>query len=400
VFALIVLSGAALYFLKPDERRRLALTGADRLKNFVHAVRHGRGPLDALHELMIARTRWLVATPLLIAGCVLASMAAGFGDSAALIDMGANYTPRTTSGEWWRLIAYTFVHGGVFHLLATIAALLSLGLVVERLVGGVAFGLTYVASGIVAGVVTLWTTPATTTTAGASGAIFGLYGLLAAALVYGYLREPRLPVSGLAARRLGAGAVIFFAYNLSTDRLGTVSELFGLATGLVAGFTVARGVVARKPHVRRSVLVTAVVALIAVAAALPLRGTIDARPEIARIVDLESRTASEYAKAVEAFTQGRLPAKALAQLIQRTILPALEADRVRVNGLRGVPREQTSLVTTAHEYLELRETSWRTRADGLLRSNMKALREADRAERAALDHFERLQREVASQPLS
>jgi membrane associated rhomboid family serine protease len=400
VFALIVLSGAALYFLKPDERKRLALAAADRLKTFIHAVRHGRGQVDSLHELMLARTRWLLVTPLLIAFSVVASVAAGFGDNAAMIDWGANYMPRTTNGEWWRLLAYTFVHGGVLHLLATIAALVSLGLVLERLVGAVAFGMTYVASGVVAAVVTLWTAPATTTTTGASAAIFGLYGLLAAVLVYGYVRQPRLPVSGLAARRLAAGAVIFFVYNLSTDRLGTVSELFGLATGLIAGFMAARGVVARKPRIHRSLVATAAVALLAVACALPLHGTIDARPTIARIIDVESRTASEYAKAVEGFTHGRVSAKALAQLIQRTILPALEADRVRVTALRGVPREQTALVTTAHQYFELRQTSWRTRAEGLLRSNMKTLREADRAERAALDQFERIQREVRPTPLS
>jgi rhomboid protease GluP len=393
LFALVVLSCAALYFMKPDERVRFASAAAARLGNLVHAIRKGDAH-DALYELLLARTRWVIVTPLLIAGCMLLTFAAGFGDRAGLIAQGANYMPRTTNGEWHRLVTYTFVHGGLLHLLATIAALLSLGVILERLVGPIAFAAVYLASGIVAGMVALWTTPATATTTGASGAIFGLYGLLAAVLVYGYLRQPRLPLSATAAKRVAAGAAIFVAYNLSTDALGMPAELAGMTTGLAMGLLITSPVALSKPRMIRSVPAAACVAGLALALALPLRGTIDARPEIARIIDLESRTASEYAKAVDGFTHGRLSAKALAQTIQRSILPALEADRTRVNALRGVPSEQAPLVATAREYFELREASWRRRVEGLLGSNMKTLREADRAERAALEHFERLQRQA------
>ena len=45
-----------------------------------------------------------------------------------------------------------FVHVGVIHLIAEIAGLVQVGLLVERLVGRLAFAAVYVASGVLAGV--------------------------------------------------------------------------------------------------------------------------------------------------------------------------------------------------------------------------------------------------------
>src|SRR5438477_620586 len=40
-----------------------------------------------------------------------------FSPSAqTLIDWGANYAPRTTSGQWWRLLSSMFIHIGVLHV--------------------------------------------------------------------------------------------------------------------------------------------------------------------------------------------------------------------------------------------------------------------------------------------
>src|SRR5204862_316239 len=117
----------------------------------------------------------------------------------------------------------------------------------------------------------------------------------------------------------------------------TAAELAGLLTGLVAGCVMATGIAERKPRLALALPVAPAIAVVAFLCVLPLRGTIDARPAIAQIAGVESRTAAEYAKAVEQFTRGRLPAKALAQTIERSILPAIEADHAGVNALRGVP---------------------------------------------------------------
>jgi membrane associated rhomboid family serine protease len=397
VFAILVLAGAALYFMKPDERRRLGSAVAVSLARAARVVRDGREPHDDLDALILARTPHVVVTPTIVAVWVCTCLAAGIGAGPdALIAWGANYAPRTTAGEWWRLVSYVFVPDGFFRMLVAIAAIVPLGIVLERLAGRMTFAATYVAAAAAGGAVTLWVAPATTITTGPAPGICGLFGLLLASFVYGYARAPRLPVSSLAAKRIAAGAAVFVVSAQMADIAGAASNFAGLAAGVIVGLASCGDIVQRKPRMLRSLAVPTALAALTLAAALPLRGTIDARPAIASIAEVETRTAADYAKAVDAYTHGRLNAKALAQLIERTILPALAADRTRVEALRGVPREQAGLVADARHYFQLREVSWRRRIDALRGSNMKLFREADGTERAALDVFDRLQRGAAT----
>ncbi|HYT66557.1 MAG TPA: rhomboid family intramembrane serine protease [Vicinamibacterales bacterium] len=395
VFALLVLSGAALYFMTGQERMRLARSAAAGAKTALRAATHSSAPSDPLDAFLAARTGWPIVTPLLLAVnvAIFTGMLFGRGaiaDTRTLLEWGANYAPRTTSGEWWRLATSIFVHGSVLHLLATAAGLLPLGLILERAVGRTAFATVYLASGIVASVVSLWTTSATSITLGASGSLFGMYGLTVATIVWGCIRTPRVPISLDAIKRIAAAAVLCVGYNLLTDRVDTPSELAGLCTGIAGGLIVARGVAREKPPVSRAAIVLAAAVIVAIAGAVPLRGIIDARPELARIAAAEERTAADYAAAVDKFKRGRLSAKALGAMIEHTIIPTLQANRARLEALRGVPREQATLVAAAREYFDLREASWRSRADGLLKGKMTLLTDAERTERAALDALQRI----------
>ena len=400
IFALLVLAGAALYFMNADERRRLLQTVVARLQDGAQKARTGPLIHDPLHELLIERSRRLIVTPALIGICVFIWLMTLAGGDTALVDWGANYAPQTTNGGWVRLLGYTFVHGSLLHLLATVAALFPLGIVLERMVGRITFAGVYVVAGMVAGTASLWLLPATTVTYGASGAVFGLIGLLLAVIFYGYASAPRMPLSQIAVNRIAVGCGVFLLYNLVTDALGTTAEMMGFFTGLALGLVVARGVREEQPPPLRAGIVSASAMVITLVLALSFSGTIDARPELARIREVESRTALEYAQAVDSFTRGRMSAKALADVIQLKVLPDLKADRQRVEKLHGVPREQTRLVSAAQTYFDMREASWQRRIQGLLASNMKILRDADRSERAALDLFDRLQQEIAALPES
>ena len=334
-------------------------------------------------------------TPLLVALNTLIFMFMLFGrgalgDTQTLIDWGGNFAPRTTNGEWWRLIASMFVHGGVVHFVVTMAGLLPLGLILERAVGRITFATLYFSAGLLASIVSLWTTSPTSVSFGASGAVFGIYGLLVAVLGWAIVSRPVVPVPWITVKQIAAAAVPFFLYNLATDNLGPTSEMAGLGAGFVGGLLVARGVTREKPAIRRAAVLTAATAVIVIGAAVPIRGVVDFRPEIARITAVEEQTAGAYDEAVAKFTVGRVPAKVLIQLIDRTIIPELQAVRARVTALRGVPQEQAPLVAAAEEYFQLREASWRRRVEGLLKSNGKMLRDADQTERAALDAFRKL----------
>jgi hypothetical protein len=72
--------------------------------------------------------------------------------------------------------------------------------------------------------------------------------------------------------------------------------------------------------------------------------------EIARIANLEDKTAGAYDSAVREFTNGQMTIKELVALIERSILPELRAAQTRLSQLQHVPREQAKLVADADQY--------------------------------------------------
>jgi membrane associated rhomboid family serine protease len=384
LFAVLVLAGAALYFMNPAERLRLMQTIVGAIRRAAYASTHVPAG-DAFDEFLRARTRWAIATPVLLTATVLVAI----GNPAAIEKWG-NLATQTTNGQWWRVMTATFVHAGLLHVAMTVAAVAGIGGILERAVGRVAFAVVYLSAGLVAGVVSLWTASPTAVTFGSSGAVFGMSGLLLAVMANAFLAPPPFPLPWMLAKRVAVTAVPFLLYSLATDHLSTTSEMAGLGTGLVAGLIVARGVAHEKPSLHRAGALTAVSALIAFGAVMPLEGLIDVRPEIEKVVAVETRTAGAYDDAAAKFRIGRLPAKALVQVIDVSILPDLQAARARLEELRGVPREHAPMVAAAQQYVQLREQSWRARAEGLRKSKMDLLRKAEASERAALDAFEKM----------
>jgi rhomboid protease GluP len=395
LLALLVLGGAALYFMNPEERARLARAVTDRLRQAMHAAAASHSAREPFDEFLRQRTGRVFVTPLIAAVHVLVFAlmlfdTAPISQPETLIAWGANVGTRTAAGEWWRLVSATFVHGGVLHLAATLSGLVPLGVVLERAVGRVAFAAIYLAAGLLASVVSLWTASPMTVIVGASGAVVGIYGLLLASLGWAIAGRLQVPIPLLTVQRLGVAAVPFLLYNLVTGYFSTPSALAALGTGFIGGVVVAYGIAREKPPVRRAIVVFAVITLIAAGAAFMFERVIDFRPEIAGIVAVEQRTAAAYDAAAARFRTGRLTAKALVQLIERTIVPDLRAASARVKGLRGIPQEQAPLAAAAEEYFRLREQSWRNRVDGLVKSRMDMLRKAEETEQAALAAFDRI----------
>jgi hypothetical protein len=268
------------------------------------------------------------------------------------------------------------------------AGLVQLGIMLERLVGHFAFAALYLAAGVFASLVTLFAAPLTVS-AGATGAIFGLYGLLTASIVWGLVHRSSVTIRLQAMKPMAPAAAVFILYTVATSRHNG-AELAGLLTGLLCGLVLARGVSERKPPARRIAIAAAATLAIAAALAVPVRGMSDARPEIARVIAFEDRTVLAYQAAVNQFKLGAISAKALALVIERSIVPELQAVHASVKALERVPPVQHGLVTSAEEYLRLRDQSWRLRAEGLHKSSMRTLRQADDAEHASLQAFEQV----------
>jgi len=395
LFALLVLSGAALYFMTPEERKRLLQSAIAMSKQGIGAMAQSAASSDPFDQFLRARASFPIVTPFLAAVCVIVYLLMSADRTAAsdterLIAWGASFSPRTTNGEWWRLLTSMFVHAGFMQLLATLVGLVPAGLILERAAGRVSFACVFLAAGLVAAIVSLWTASAMSIGAGASGAVCGVYGLLAASIAWAVLGRLRVSVPMSTVVQLAASAGLFFVITLASDQLGPHAELAGLGVGFVGGLVIGRGITREKPAMRRGLMVAAVAVLIAIAGALPLRGIIDARPEIVRVTAFEERSAAAYDAAVDKFKRGRLSSDALSQVIDRTILPELQDVRGRIAALRGVPREQAPLVAAADEYCKLRAESWRRRSGALHKRNMKLLHDAEQSERAALDAFQKM----------
>jgi len=390
--SLAVLAGFALYVMTPQERTRLLGRGLQTVRSAKEVTVAVHAAHDPFHDALRARTAWPVVTPAIVLVNVVVFVRMLFGDGSlsdpeTLLAWGGNFGPRTTNGEWWRLMTSLFVHAGPLHLLADIAGLVLLGAMLERLVGHFAFGTVYFASGVFASLGTLSADPMTVSV-GASGAIFGACGLLVAATIWGLVSRSPLSIPLPAARRLAPGLAVFVLYAAATGGLTNAAALNGLVMGFACGLLVSKGFGDRKPPALRSAAALASALVIATVSAFSMRGFTDVKPELERIMAVETQTASLYEKAVEQFRLGGINADALAQVIDRTILPELKAAHARLSTLDRVPAEHRSMVTAAVEYLRLRGESWRLRAEGLHHGSMPTLQKADRTERASLDVLE------------
>jgi membrane associated rhomboid family serine protease len=113
-----------------------------------------------------------------IALAVAFFMLGSFGDMRdVLISNFAQINAAVAAGEWWRIFTPILVHAGFTHLLFNMWALWVLGPQIERGVGSWPFVGAYLASAAVGGAFAYAFGDLTDVAVGASGAIFGLFGI-------------------------------------------------------------------------------------------------------------------------------------------------------------------------------------------------------------------------------
>lgn len=88
----------------------------------------------------------------------------------------ALWSPAVAEGQLYRLATSAFLHYGATHLLLNMWALYVVGPPLEIWLGRTRFGALYALSGLGGSVLVYLLSPLSTATAGASGAIFGLFG--------------------------------------------------------------------------------------------------------------------------------------------------------------------------------------------------------------------------------
>ena len=285
---------------------------------------------------------------------------------------GADYGPVTLGGEPWRLLTNVFVHFGIVHIAANMIALLSAGPVVERLFGPLAFAALYFAAGIAGSLLSVGAHPLVLS-AGASGAIFGVYGALGVFVLRERGAIPRVVFS-----KLGSVAGSFIAYNIMYGAahagIDNTAHLGGLLGGAAAGAFLVRPLALGRPTEARLpalVVIATCVLVLAVTVALP-------RPVAFETItktygDREEPVLAHFNETLRQLNAGKISAEMAADDIERVTIPAWgELDAaVRRQGeswrRSSPPPLQVHVYDLLQQLIEIRQKGW-VRMEGALRT--------------------------------
>ena len=147
----------------------------------------------------------------------------------------------TTNFYFWTFLTSMFMHAGFFHLFVNMFSMLFIGNLIERIIGKKRFISFYLLAGLFAGIlfvlVSLFFPSENVYAVGASGAIFGLIGLL-------MVLTPNLPVYIMfipipIKMKYAAPAMLFILWLISffgNVPVGNTAHLGGLIFGLIYGF--------------------------------------------------------------------------------------------------------------------------------------------------------------------
>ena len=144
---------------------------------------------------------------------------------------GASNASATTNGEWWRLVASMFMHYGIIHIAVNMWALRQVGAFFEKLQGRAIYALTYLACGIAGGLASIyWNADNPVWSAGASGAIFGIYGA-----VLGYMLRNRRTLPAVIHGPIIKSTLVFAVYNIGFGAVVPGIDLSAHIGGFVCG---------------------------------------------------------------------------------------------------------------------------------------------------------------------
>jgi rhomboid protease GluP len=170
---------------------------------------------------------------------------------SALIHYGANNTWLVLHGQWFRLLTATFVHVGLIHLATNMWCLWNLGILGEPLIGPLGTLAVYMLTGIAGNLLSMAFNVVFThlfrdpgflvqVGAGASGAVFGIAGILIV-----LLSNRRLPFPWVELQRLRSSVIKFALINLAIGlstmvinvgvRIDNSAHIGGFLSGLALG---------------------------------------------------------------------------------------------------------------------------------------------------------------------
>jgi membrane associated rhomboid family serine protease/Flp pilus assembly protein TadD len=207
-------------------------------------------PQSDLPEWLKVTGKPVLIKALLILNTVMfAAMAGASGiksmfipSSQVLLHFGASSGASTIiDGEFWRAVSSAFVHIGFLHLMMNCYIIWDIGPLVVKLYGARKFMVIYLLSAVGASLTSLMFDP-TVVSAGASGAIFGMFGALVA---FFWWHNSRFPAGFL--KPHAKIIVIFIIYGIAYGAIMQGVDNAAHIGGLLTGFAVALSLVPLTP---------------------------------------------------------------------------------------------------------------------------------------------------------
>jgi rhomboid protease GluP len=190
----------------------------------------------------MSTTHYLVAINFLLFGiCLVAVLPSGEGWSALmggfpgalLVRLGSNYGPAIVLyNQYWRLLTGAFLHANLIHLLFNMWVLGDVGQSVEEMYGPTRFISLYVWTALCGSLVSHWWRYPYNNMVGASGAVFGLFGVM---IAYGFHHRTAM------AQQIRSMFIKWAIYGLVFGLIfgaDNAAHLGGLAGGIVFGYFV------------------------------------------------------------------------------------------------------------------------------------------------------------------
>ena len=305
---------------------------------------------------------------LVFIGMALSGLSIMDPSQEGLIKWGADYGPLVTHGEWWRMFTATFIHIGIVHIAMNMWVLYGIGPFVERLFGNISFFVLYVLSGLGGSLLSLLWKP-DILSAGASGAVFGLYGGLLGFL----LRERRtVPKERLMSLLQNAGIFLVFnlGYGLKDSRVDMGAHLGGFLTGFVVALALARPLspINMSKRLQTAALVAVGgLALIAVGTTR-IQAVDDLILEIAHFDPLENKVIELFDAAVHKVEGQVITPQAFGDFVEQKVLPPYQDEAAKISHLKTSDR-QLQLKNQLQQYLKLRVEGYSEIARGVGRGD-------------------------------
>jgi rhomboid protease GluP len=146
-----------------------------------------------------------------------------------LLDLGANRRYEVMNGETWRLFTSMFLHGGLMHIVMNLFGIGTTCASIEPLLGRTRTLIAYIVSGIGASLASIYWHE-NTISVGASGAIFGMMGVMIVLLLT--KKEGEFGGAYLIILGLYGGVSLLFGLLGGIDN---AAHIGGLLTGIVIG---------------------------------------------------------------------------------------------------------------------------------------------------------------------